>query len=172
MSKNPYAVAMFTIAKEDNHLLEAKESFDIFIDFWNNNEEFRKVLLAPNIPLENKKAIVKASFKNLYLDFQYFLAVVLDNHKERKLSEIYNSFIELFREHEKILVVNITSSKELTAKEEAHFLQIFSKKYASYEIVLEKKVDPSLLAGYRFLINGKELDLSLQNELASLKEGL
>ena len=63
-----YASALFDIVKEDKTLNEAKESFDVFVDVLKTNLDFWSVLNSPKIKLDEKKKLIKETFKSIVLN--------------------------------------------------------------------------------------------------------
>ena len=112
-----YASAFFDIVKEDKTLNEAKESFDVFVDVLNSNGDFALVLNSPKIKVEDKKELIKNTFKGCLEDFILFLYVVLDNGRIEKILGIYSEFTHLYNEQNKIKVVDVISVNKLTEEE-------------------------------------------------------
>lgn len=163
-----YASAFFDIVKEDKTLNEAKESFDVFVDVLKDNDDFWSVLNSPKIKLEDKKAIIKDSFKSCLEDFILFLYVVLDNGRIDKIFEIYKSFINLYNEENKIKVVEVLSSSEMTDEELKKLNNSLMKCYEGYKVIINNKVDAKIIGGYHILVNGTSVDLSVKRKIDDL----
>jgi F-type H+-transporting ATPase subunit delta len=164
-----YARAFFEIAKEDNVLNECKESFDAFVTILKEEKEFSLVLNSPKIKLQEKKDLIKNTFKNCSEDFILFLFVVLDNDRIANIEQIYEEFLHLFNEANKIKVALVISEKPLTKEEEEKLFDSLSKYYAGYKVVIANKVNPSLLGGYHILVNGVSIDLSVKRKINDLE---
>ena len=163
-----YASAFFDIVKEDNTLNEAKESFDVFVDVLKSNRDFWDVLNSPKIKLEDKKALIKDAFKSCLEDFILFLYVVLDNRRIDKIFEIYKSFVNLYNEENKIKVVEILSSSEMTENEMEKLNNSLKKCYEGYEVIINNNVDSKIIGGYHILVNGVSVDLSVKRKIDDL----
>ena len=163
-----YASAFFDIVKEDKTLNDAKESFDVFVDVLKANDDFWSVLNSPKIKLEAKKAIIKDSFKSCLEDFILFLYVVLDNGRIDKIFEIYKSFINLYNEENKIKVVEVLSSSEMTDEELKKLNNSLMKCYEGYKVIINNKVDTKIIGGYHILVNGTSVDLSVKRKIDDL----
>ena len=74
---NQYGKALFELAKEDNLLQSYRDSFDAFLNIYHQEEDFRLILNSPKIKCEEKKDLIKNSFKGLNENFIYFLFVKL-----------------------------------------------------------------------------------------------
>ena len=44
--------------------------------------------------------------------------------------------------------------------------------YAGYKVIIENKIDPSVIGGYHILVNGLSIDLSVKHKIDSLKSTL
>jgi F-type H+-transporting ATPase subunit delta len=164
-----YARAFFEIAKEDNVLNECKESFDAFVTILKEEKDFSLVLNSPKIKLQEKKDLIKNTFKNCSEDFILFLFVVLDNDRIANIEQIYEEFLHLFNEANKIKVALVISEKPLTKEEEEKLFDSLSKYYAGYKVVITNKVNPTLLGGYHILVNGVSIDLSVKRKINDLE---
>ena len=164
-----YARAFFDIVMEEKTLNEAKESFDVFVDVLNSNADFTLVLNSPKIRVEDKKELIKNTFKGCLEDFILFLYVVLDNGRMEKISGIYSEFTHLYNEQNKIKVVDVISANELTEEEKIKLLNSLKKYYNGYEVILRNKIDSSVVAGYHILVNGISMDLSIKRKINDLQ---
>ena len=164
-----YARAFFDIVMEEKTLNEAKESFDVFVDVLNSNADFSLVLNSPKIKTEDKKELIKNTFKGCLEDFILFLYVVLDNGRIEKILGIYSEFTHLFNEQNKIKVIEVISANKLTEVENIKLLNSLMKYYNGYEVILRNKIDPSVVGGYHILVNGISMDLSIKRKINDLQ---
>ena len=164
-----YARAFFDIVMEEKTLNEAKESFDVFVDVLNSNSDFALVLNSPKIKTEDKKELIKNTFKGCLEDFILFLYVVLDNGRIEKILGIYSEFTHLFNEQNKIKVIEVISANKLTEVENIKLLNSLKKYYNGYEVILHNKIDSSVVGGYHILVNGISMDLSIKRKIDDLQ---
>ena len=163
-----YASAFFDIVKEDKTLNEAKESFDVFVDVLNSSLDFWSVLNSPKIKLEEKKVLIKETFKTCLEDFVLFMYVILDNGRIDRIFDIYKQFVYLYNEENKIKVIEILSSNLLTENEKEKLNNSLKKYYEGYEVVLHNKIDTKIIGGYHILVNGISIDLSIKRKIDDL----
>lgn len=167
---NQYALAFFEIAKEDNKLSTCKESFDVLINLIQTEKDFKAFLNSLTIKAENKKDLVKKVFKDCNDDFIYFLYVIIDNNRIDTIDSIYNSFINLYNEENKIKVVDVFSVNFLSENERTVLLDSLKKRYPGYEIIINNKIDPNAIGGYHILVNGVSIDLSVRRKIKNLEQ--
>lgn len=170
MTKNSYAIALFEIAKEDNALELCYECFKTFMD--NYDGDFKLFFTSPKIDVKEKKAIISKAFKNSYEDFIYFINVVIDNHRENLIEEIYDGFIDLYNENMKIKIVKVLSPRALTTEEESVFLKSLTNYFSGYQIIIKNEVDEKIIGGYKIYADGNSIDFSINKALLNLKAQL
>ena len=163
-----YASALFDIVKEDKALNEAKESFDVFVDVLNSNIDFWNVLNSPKIKTDEKKNLIKETFKPCLEDFILFLYVVLDNGRIDKIFDIHKQFVYLFNEENNIKVIEVISSSELTENEKRKLNESLKKYYEGYVVIIHNKIDSKIIGGYHILVNGISVDLSVKRKIDDL----
>ena len=164
-----YARAFFEIVNEDKTLNEAKNSFDVFVDCLNSNVDFALVLNSPKIKVEDKKELIKNTFKGCLEDFILFLYVVLDNGRIENIFGIHSEFMHLYNEENKIKVVDVYSVSKLSNEEEVKLLNSLKKYYNGYEVILRNKIDSRVVGGYHILVNGISMDLSIKRKIDDLQ---
>ena len=69
------------------------------------------------------------------------------------------------------LTAVVTSVVYLTAKQQTEISRLLQK-YFKRKIAIENKIDKSILAGFKILVNDWYLDTTLQNDLHNLKNQL
>lgn len=165
-----YAIAFFEIAKEDNTLELCKQSFDTFIEMTKMEEDLMQVLKSPAISNMKKRDLIKNAFICCEADFIYFLNVVMDNGRIANIFDIYKEFIYLYNEDKGIKVVEVESASRLSLDEEQKLLTSLKKCYSGYSIVINNKIDPRVVGGYRILVNGSSVDLSVKRKIENLEK--
>ena len=98
-----------------------------------------------------------------------FLFVVLDNQRISYIEQIYNEFLYLYNEANKIKVAQIISEKPLTKLEEEKLYSSLKKYYTDYEIVISNTINQNIIGGYHILVNGVSIDLSMKRKINDLE---
>ena len=167
-----YAKALFEIAKEDKLLQSCKESFDLFMELLNDEGDFRLLLSSPKITTQNKKDLIKKSLINIDDNLIYFIFVLLDNGRIDIVSDIYEAFLNLYNEANLVKNVLVLSANKLEEKELKELKVSLEKYYTGYKVIINNKIDPSVIGGYHILVNGLSIDLSVKHKIDSLKSTL
>ena len=68
-----------------------------------------------------------------------------------------------------IKVVDVISVNKLTEEENIKLLNSLKKYYNGYEVILNNKIDPTVVGGYHILVNGISMDLSIKRKIVDLQ---
>ena len=96
--------------------------------------------------------------------------VILDNGRIDRIFDIYKQFLYLYNEENKIKVIEILSSNELTENEKEKLNISLKKYYEGYEVIIHNKIDTKIIGGYHILVNGISVDLSFKRKIENLEK--
>ncbi len=166
---NEYSKALFELSNEKN-LEFILECFDVFMS--NFKDDFKKILLSPKIVKEEKKKVITTCFKNFEKDFLNFLLVVIDNSRVDMFDEIYKDFKSLYDDLNNIVHIDVYSFDKLDEESYGEINNKLSSKFSGKTIVLNNVIDSTLVGGVKLFYNGKQIDVTLKNQLEMLKANL
>ena len=138
-------------------------------DTWNNSEELRSALLSTGVSDEEKERIADRAFsaagsaciKKLMRDGALTeLSAVVKEYERLKLKQTGTVVCQLYCTQK--------PSQELTKE----FREVIREKLGCQEVVLDIRIDPSLIGGYVLHVDGKIYDKSVKNALKSLQGDL
>ena len=138
-------------------------------DTWNNSEELRSALLSTGVSDEEKERIADRAFspagsaciKKLMHDGALTeLPAIVKEYERLKLKQSGTVVCQLYCTQK--------PSQELTKE----FREVIREKLGCQEVVLDIRIDPSLIGGYVLHVNGKIYDKSVKNALKSLQGDL
>lgn len=167
-----YAKALLDLAVEqkvlDNVNADMINASEVFTD----SKDLAAVLKSPVISPVKKVEILESVFtKNLNPMSMGFMKLIVKNSRAGLLPEIAISFIELYKKHNNIVDVFITSATPLDASSKEKILQKVKLRYNGQLNVIEK-IDPSLIGGFVVRIDDNQVDASISNQLMNLKNVL
>lgn len=168
----PYVVSFYRQAVEEKVLTKIIPAASAVNKALKDSSELISFLKIPFVPFEDKISILEKFFpKNTPTLFLSFLTLLGKNRKLYHLEPILSKFIEYAdyksgREH-----INVTSAYALTPPTKKALQQAIEQQL-SRPIELFIKIDPSLIGGIIVHYYHHELDLSLKNEIFSLKSSL
>ena len=102
---------------------------------------------------------------------QNFVRVLGENTRFEVLPEIYDEFVKLRKEYEKVLSVTLTSARPLDNADIEALKQKLSKKYNA-TISLSFEIDPSIVGGAILQIGDKVIDASVKTSIKNLSSTL
>ena len=138
-------------------------------DTWNNSEELRSALLSTGVSDEEKERIADRAFspagsaciKKLMRDGALAeLPAIVKEYERLKLKQTGTVVCQLY--------CTQRPSQELTKE----FREVIREKLGCQEVILDIRIDPSLIGGYVLHVDGKIYDKSVKNALKSLQGDL
>ena len=171
MVEEEYAKAIYELADENNKIDEYSEYF-IALKEVDETPDFINFFDNPTVSKEEKKEVIKKTFKSFDKNFLNFLFVLVDNNRMNYLKKIGKRYTKMVLENKNIIKVRVFSAKTLTKEELNKIKNGLKNRYKDNQIEIKNVIKPELIAGYRVVINNEAIDLSLKNSLDQLKKSL
>lgn len=102
---------------------------------------------------------------------QNFVRVLGENARFEVLPEIYDEFLKLRKEHDKVLSVVLTSARPIGESEVSALKDKLSAKYGC-SVSLSFQIDPSIVGGAILQIGDKVIDASVKTSIKNLSSTL
>jgi F-type H+-transporting ATPase subunit delta len=166
-----YAKALFDAAKHENRLSLVREEFADFSEAVDSSPDLRNLLRNPQIDARAKKAGLDAVFGEADPVFLNFLRLCAEKGRLAETPEIRREFERLVAEEERVLEVELTTARELSAEESAEILRKIEQ-VSGRRVVAKSTVDPSLIGGLILQAGSFLADASVRGRLESLREEL
>ena len=163
-----YAQALYSLAKDEGcseailkELAVLKESFD-------TEQDFLRLLAAPNLSKEERCAIVDSSFRDKVHPYLLnFMKILTEKGYMRHFADCCKAYRLSFNQDHGILEVTAVTALALS-KDQADRLSQKLAKVTGKIIDLQNRVDPAVLGGVRLDYDGKRVDDTVSNRLASI----
>lgn len=167
-----YAVALFELAKEADKVDLLNTQVELIYNSINSDEEFLIVLNHPRISGKEKFELFKNIFKDgVDEEVLGLLSIAIDKNRETELTEIFEIFLELVREHKGITTAYVHSATALNQSQLDSIKEKLSKKL-NKEIILKAETKPELIGGLVINVDGKIIDNSIRKNLSDIKKSL
>ncbi|MBI3136539.1 MAG: ATP synthase F1 subunit delta [Bacteroidetes bacterium] len=167
-----YAKALLDLAVEQKVLDNVNADMINLAEVCTDSKDLTAVLKSPVISPVKKVEILETVFaKNMNPMSMGFMKLIIKNTRAGILPEIADSFIDLYKRHNNIVDVYLTSAMPLDAGTKEKILQKVKLRYNGQLNVIEK-IDPSLLGGFVVRIDDNQVDASIANQLTNLKNVL
>jgi F-type H+-transporting ATPase subunit delta len=176
MSEGPlakrYAGALLHAAIARGALEQVMEELHSLITFLAENPIIAIVLDSPLIDKKKRERSIQELCKNRYSALLHnFLRLLNQKGRLPLLALIEKEFQLHYDAITNRVKVELTSAVELSPEEEERLHRALVSSLAA-EVRLEKRVDPQILGGVVFKIEGKVADASLRRQLSKLHDTL
>ncbi|MEJ8553968.1 F0F1 ATP synthase subunit delta [Tepidibacter sp. Z1-5] len=167
-----YANALFEVGVSDGTTEALNNDLKVIVDLFNENEDFLKILKAPLISKEEKKALVEKIYdNNTSLEMMNFLKVLIDKDRIGIIGEIFTEFNSLINEKNNILeAVAITAVP--MSEIDLNNLKLKLSESKGKNITLKNEVDKSVIGGVLVKMGNEEIDGTIKTRLEKLKDQL
>lgn len=167
-----YALSFLENAIEKNNLTSIAEDFKLIENTLKANSILEKTFSSPIIKPAVKVSILSEIFeRRVTKETISFLKFLVAKNRENLIHDIVKKFLELKDEHLGILNVEVKTAVEFTDKQAA---QLKTKLESQFKktVILNFKVDNTLIGGFVAKINDTVFDASLSHQLNLLKKQL
>lgn len=163
-----YAKGLWDFAVEQNIQEVVISEITNLVQVIKESKPLRLFLKSPILDYKKKISISKELFKNYSETTQNFIKLVINHRRESDLLLIGEQFVNLANEEKGIQNLRITSAVKL---DEASINTIVSKLNLGdpSKVIIENKIEPSIIGGYILRIGDKQLDASIKSKLLKLK---
>lgn len=164
-----YAKALLDLAVEKQEL-EATYKDVLFVkDTLKAAADLRAVLHSPVITADKKESILDAIFKGqIGLLTAHFCALVVRHGREANLSEILERFVVQYRQHQNIVVAQITTASDLS-ENTLNQLRGLVNVNPGQKVELRTEVKPEIIGGFVVRVGDKQADASVAGKLRAIR---
>lgn len=168
-----YARTLADFAESKGEMKRVAEEVEAFIEAYNGSMELREVLTSPVLTADAKLDVARKAFDHeLSASFEGFLRLVIRHHREKWLCFILPAFVGIYKQRCGIVDMTLTTAAEV----DGDFVNRLSAQVGtvthSREVRVHRKVDPSLIGGFRFRIDDRLLDASIATQLRRVEQKL
>jgi len=167
-----YAQALFLSAKEKGLLDKLYEQLGDLRDLVSKDNSLLNFLAAPQVLEETKKSMVREVFsgrtEQLVVEF---LVVLIDKSRANFLVEIIDEFRRLVEAEQGLGRITVVTAVPMADNERTRLIEKMAAK-TGLRIVIEEKVDPSILGGMIVILYDEIIDGSVRHGLDLGKEQL
>ncbi|GAB1599738.1 ATP synthase subunit O, mitochondrial-like [Argonauta hians] len=163
-----YATALYSAASKENKLDAVQKDLTGLKALMAKDVALNQFIEDPSLKRKEKEAALvgvaeKLKYSNLVVNL---VGALSENGRIQKLSSVINAFETIMSAHRGEVSCTVTTAKELDAaslKELQAALQMFLSK--KEKLLLETKVDPSIIGGMLVNIGDKFIDMSMATKI-------
>ena len=168
--KRNYANAFLDVCTQAGNTGTISEEVSMFIKTLDENFQLRRMLHNPIIKPAQKWNILKEIFGNkISKRFQDFLELIVMNNRADVLEEVLKLFLKLKDDREGIAKVQL-SVQFIPDADQADRIRENIEKLINKKVILDIKLDNTILGGFVARFEDKIIDGSLRHQLEKLKK--
>lgn len=167
-----YAKSLIDLASEQGALETIKTDMDSFIAVLKSSTELQAVFANPIVPLDKKKNILDALFKDkINPNILAFFKIMINKGRGEIVYATAQEFIREYNEVKGIVKATVTSAAPLSEANLAAMKDVLAKE-TNAQVILINKVDHSLIGGFVVNIGDRQIDASIAGKLNKLERYL
>ncbi|MFC3418846.1 ATP synthase F1 subunit delta [Salinicoccus hispanicus] len=164
-----YSQALFSIVSENGQLEEVRADFDEVVKSVGNTPGFITFMNNPRISRESRRQAVAKAFGNAAQPLKNMLLILSDRNRFNEIEAVHAHFIQNYNAHYNQENVVIESVYPLSDEEIESIGKVFIKKTGLSKLLIENRVNESLIGGIRVFVGTKVYDGSVTAQLSDLK---
>jgi len=168
-----YANALFHLGKETKSIEQHEKDLDKLLDVVNNVENLSDFIKSPLYSGDIQINVMRSIGERLGLSEDVASTVLLMASKRRlfALKEMIAHFKGLCRNHRNEIIVEVSSTSELTDALQKKIKNTISANI-DRKVVIKSNCDPGLLGGLVVKIGSKMIDTSIRAKMIKLRNNL
>ncbi len=163
-----YALAIYDIAVENNKVLEINETLDSLLNLYEKDKEFKNLMLHPLIKREEKKKIANGVFSDADETSKNIIDYLIDKDRMSIIRFIATEYLKIYYKENNEISVTATFPKEINEEQRKKLLQKLENKTRK-KVVLDIKIDNSIIGGGIVRINDDVIDGSIKRQMENIK---
>ncbi len=171
---NRYARALFDVALKEANVEKAQEDLQQFADLVAGHEMLSHTLANPAVPAAKKRTVVQALLDRaggITPVVSKLILLLADRDRLVLLPEVALGYRERLMDHQKVLRGEVTTAVPIAA-DTVRALEQGLGQATGRQVVLESRVDPSIIGGVITRLGSTVYDGSVTTQLQKMKEAL
>lgn len=165
-----YVGALFAAAKDEGQVDNVFKSLENLEQAFRSVSELETYILSPEVPASQKITALQTSVGGEPPDIlKRFFQLVLSKHRAEILPEVFQTYDRLREEALGHVRVKVTTAVTVTPQLQEEITGKLNE-LTSKTPVIAWQIDPSLLGGYRIVVENRCYDFSLNRQLVNLQE--
>jgi F-type H+-transporting ATPase subunit delta len=168
-----YATALFELALEDNALEKVEADLNRFGEALDAVADLQRLVKSPVFSPEDQGRALAAVLDEIEIEglTKNFLLLVSKNRRLFATSDMIRAFRAMLADHRGEMSATVTAATKLTEAQVTALKQAL-KAALGKDVMLEQRVDPSLIGGLTVKVGSRMIDTSLRTKLNSLKHAM
>ena len=167
-----YGGSLYDLAAEEQLTGTIREQMEEIRQILRENPDYQKLMAEPSIPKAERTKLIEDAFGTQVERYLVnFLKLLCERNLLGEYAGCCEEFTRRYNVDHHIAEAVVTSAVTLTA-EQMETLKARLEKMTGKQVSLIQKKDPSVVAGLRVEIEGKQLDGTVQSRLSGISKKL
>lgn len=168
-----YATALFELGLEQKALDQIEADLNRFGEALDAVEDLQRLVKSPMFSAEEQGRALAAILDELKIEglTKNFLLLVSKNRRLFASQDMIRAFRALLATHRGEMSATVTAASKLTDTQITALKQAL-KAALGKDVMLDQRVDPSLIGGLMVKVGSRMIDTSLRTKLTSLKHAM
>lgn len=166
-----YGNGLYSLAYEVNEINEWQKEVKSIYRLLKENPKFISIISSAFLSLEDKEKMLEDTFKGFNVEIINLMKLMCKNHRERYIVDAlqaFNSQCNSYRGVKEGLIYSTYHLDETLLNKISHAISEKEK----MEVELYNVIDPTLIGGFKVVIDGHIYDQSIKSSLANMKVNL
>ena len=160
-----YAKSLLSLVVEQNKLEDTLSDMKHIVNVCSENKDLSLLLKSPIVKTDKKISILSEIFSKSVSDVTMsFIHIITSKKREMYLEGIAESFISLYKVHNNIETVTLTTAVPIDENTKSEILS-YIKKNGKTDVELTEIIDQDILGGMIVKIGDKQLDASVIRDI-------
>lgn len=165
-----YAEALYEAAHDAGLTREIGDQLEQLLRVLKTDRELDLAFRSPALTAHRRRLLLEQCFQGELHPFVLNLCQLLwTKGRENSLPSVVTAYRQLFRQEAGLLTAEVVSASNLTEEQLAPLRQALERRFGQ-PVVIEMKVDRSLLGGVRVRVGNTVLDGSVRGHLQAMRE--
>ena len=167
-----YTSVLFDLAEKKSEIDQISEGLGLLRHVFRTLPEFRAFIFSFRIETAQKLKIIKSAMKESFTPLlSNFIRTLIDNKKQELIPDISDLFDRKALDSKNRVLVSATTPKSLESEMISNIKKNLEEKLGK-DVVLDSKVDPSIIGGMILRIGNTVIDGSVRGKLARMRKEL
>lgn len=166
----PYAAAIFDLASEANAIEATEKDLDAVAALIDSSPDFSVFLKSPTIVSDTKRDVLETILAkaNVSQTVANSLRIIAKNGRLSAVPAIISAYKDLAAENRNEVTAEVTSAAPLSNEQKSELAKVLSDKVGK-TVLLNTRVDESLIGGLVVKVGSQMIDTSLKTKLSAMK---
>ena len=168
-----YAKALYKFSLESGKTSQVYSEMQNVVSAFRNDPRLEKILSNPFVETDDKrKVLLAAAGEKPGDDYQRFVSLILDHHREEFAYLMALAFLEIYRKDKRISEVRITTAVKLPDSEIGKLKAVVENAFKDRTFEYSYEIDPTIIGGFIIDVDSTRMNASISSELEQLRQNL